>query len=303
MLCDHRKILIPPPPMPVRSPSPAALPPIPTDATPPPATGESAVGRLLTILDLFTADNLQIQVDEVAAWLGVGRSTCYRYLQELSDRGLLAQRGKGRYSLGSRIVELERLLQQSDPLLNAGKSVMAGMADICDNRALLLCTLYNDRVLCTHQVGSSHIIHEGERMPLYRGRGSAFPLFQGAGSQAILANLAPHQIRALYLAKQAEIAESGLGQDWQEFRSALATIRKQGYVATVGKRNPRILALAVPVRHVDGQVMGSLLLLTAHTEAERAQALALVPRLQAEAARIGEFEQRLSSGDTVPPAN
>jgi len=251
------------------------------------AGNTSAVARLLNILDLFTPDTLQIQVDEVASVLGVGRSTCYRYLQELSDRGLLAQRGKGKYSLGSRIIELERLLQESDPLLNAGKRVMSEMADICENRALLLCTLYNDRVLCTHQVGSSHINHQGRHMPIYRGRGSAFPLFQGAGSQAILANLAPHQIRALYLAKQGEIAESGLGEDWTSFRRALSAIRKQGYVTTVGKRNPHILALAVPVLNPEEQVEASLLLLSANTATEQAQVTMLAARLRTHAAEIG----------------
>ncbi|HEY9281008.1 MAG TPA: helix-turn-helix domain-containing protein, partial [Eoetvoesiella sp.] len=209
------------------------------------ANGRSSVSRILDILDLFTPETTIVQVDEVGAQLGVGRSTCYRYLQELCDSGLLVQQGKGRYGLGPRVIELERLLQLSDPLLNAGKTIMAELAPICENRTLLLCSLFKDRVLCIHQTGPDHIIHANEKMPIYRGRGSTLPLFQGAGSQAILAHLAPHQVQALYLAKQSEIAAAGLGSDWKEFRATLNVIRKQGFVSTVGKRNPRVLALAV----------------------------------------------------------
>jgi DNA-binding IclR family transcriptional regulator len=265
-----------------------AVPPMPAEA----GTGGSALSRLLDIFDLFNPQSTLIQIDGVAEHLGVGRSTAYRYLQELGERGFLVQRGKGRYALGPRVIELERLLQHSDPLLNAGKTVMADLADLCQNRTLLLCTLFKDRVLCTHQVGANDILYNKEKMPIYRGRGSVLPLFQGAGSQAILAWLAPHQIRALYLAKAAEIRDAGLGEDWKAFRSALAGIRKQGYAMTVGRRNARVQALAVPVLSVSGQVVASLLLLSANTEKERETVLGVVPRLQDASVRIGELEDQ-----------
>jgi DNA-binding IclR family transcriptional regulator len=262
--------------------------PSPTDA----GSGGSALSRMLDIFDLFSADATIIQIESVAEQLSVGRSTAYRYLQELGERGFLVQRGKGRYALGPRVIELERLLQNSDPLLNAGKIVMAQLADLCQNRTLLLCTLFKDRVLCTHQVGANDIVYNKEKMPIYRGRGSALPLFQGAGSQAILAYLAPHQIRALYLAKAAEIREAGLGDDWKSFRGALTAIRKQGYAATVGRRNAKVLALAVPVLSVTGQVIGSLLLLSPNTDNEREQVLGFLPRLQDASRNIGELEDK-----------
>jgi DNA-binding IclR family transcriptional regulator len=267
----------------------------PVDALSGPADtsgGGSALSRMLDIFDLFSPDATVIQIDGVADHLRVGRSTAYRYLQELGERGFLVQRGKGRYALGPRVIELERLLQNSDPLLNAGKVVMADLADLCQNRTLLLCTLFKDRVLCTHQVGANDIVYNKEKMPIYRGRGSVLPLFQGAGSQAILAYLAPHQIRALFLAKAPEIREAGLGEDWKSFRGALAAIRKQGYAATIGRRNARVLALAVPVLTVAGQVVGSLLLLSPNTEKERETVLGFVPRLLDASRHIGELEDK-----------
>src|SRR5690606_26590353 len=114
------------------------------------------------------------------------------------------------------------------------------------------------------------------------GRGSALPLFQGAGSQIILAHLVPHQIRSMYLSRQDEITAAGLGASWKEFRTNLTRIRKQGFVTTVGKLNPRVLALAVPINNYAGQITGSLLLLCNNTNTEREHVLDLIPRLKSE---------------------
>lgn len=264
----------------------AAVPPDGTDGTDDAApAGGSALTRLLQILDLFTVEHPRVHVDEVVAAFGVGQSTSYRYLRELSDAGLVASQGKGFYSLGRRIVELERLLQQSDPLLLAGKAVMDGLQPHAGNRAFLLCTPYNGRVLCVYKTGAEEIAHAGRSMAIQRGRGTSFPLFRGAGSQVILACMLPYQVKSLYLAHAGEIAESGLGATWKDFRASLSAIRKQGYARTLGRMNPGMYSVAVPILKHDGRVAGSVLMLGAADEAE--DSLKLVPMLQQQAARIG----------------
>ena len=246
--------------------------------------GGSALTRLLQILDMFTLEHPTVHVDEVVAAFGVGQSTGYRYLRELSDAGLVASQGKGVYSLGRRIVELERLLQQSDPLLLAGKSVLDRLQPYCKNRAFLLCTPYNSRVLCVYKVGAEEITHDGKPMQIQRGRGTTFALFRGAGSHVILAYMLPHQVKSLYLTNAAEIAESGLGGTWKDFRTALGQIRKLGFAQTVGKINPGMYSMAVPIMKRDGKVAGSLLMLGATEDLK--VALELVPLLQEKASDI-----------------
>lgn len=246
----------------------------------------SALTRLLQILDLFTLDRPTIRVEEVVQSFDIVQSTAYRYLKELCDAGLLAQQGKGVYSLGRRIVELERLLQLSDPLMLAGRPVMESLEPLAKNRAFLLCAYYKDAALCIDKVGPQEIRFKGSTMQIMRGRGTVFSLFSGAGSQAILANLPPHQIKSLYLSGAPRIAQAGLGEDWKEFRGALSDIRKQGFAQTVGKINPGMHSLAVPVLRADGKVVGSLLMLGAATADNVAHAIDLVPTLQAKAAEI-----------------
>jgi len=248
------------------------------------SAGGSALTRLLQILSMFSLDRPTVTVEDVVEAFGVGQSTSYRYLRELSDAGLIASHGKGVYGLGRRIVELDRLLQQSDPLLLAGKKVMQGFEGFCDNRAFLLCAPYNDRVLCVHNVGMDKISVEGRSKEIERGRGTSFSLFRGAGSQVLLAYMPPHQIKSLYLTSAADIAAAGLGATWKEFRICLSQIRKQGYGRTLGRTNPGMYSLAVPIVKVDGKVAGSLLLLGATAALE--EGMSLLPAMLTQAAAI-----------------
>lgn len=248
------------------------------------SAGGSALTRLLQILSMFSLDRPTVAVEDVVEAFGVGQSTSYRYLRELSDAGLIASQGKGVYGLGRRIVELDRLLQQSDPLLLAGKKVMSELGEHCDNRAFLLCAPYNDRVLCVHNVGVDKISIEGATKEIERGRGTSFSLFRGAGSQVVLAYMPPHQIKSLYLTSATEIAAAGLGASWKEFRTHLSQIRKQGYGRTLGRTNPGMYSLAVPILKSDGKVAGSLLLLGATAALE--EGMALLPAMIEQAAAV-----------------
>lgn len=245
--------------------------------------GASTSARLLTILDLFDVERPTVHVDEVVAALDVGVSTAYRYLRELADVGLIASRGKGTYTVGRRVVELERILQIADPLLVAGKPVLDALVPECRNRAVLLCAPYGDRVLCVHQVGVEEIRHRRRVMTIQRGRGISFPLFKGAGSQIILAHLPPHRIKSLYLQHPESIAEAGLGANWTEFRQALTAMRRAGHVTTTGRLNAGMLSVAVPILRADGYIAGSLLMLGALDERDGVQALLRTLRSSADA--------------------
>lgn len=259
-------------------------------------TASSALTRLLAILDLFTLEHPVVRVEEVVAKFGIVQSTAYRYLKELCDAGLLAQQGKGVYSLGRRIVELERLLQLSDPLLLAGRPVMDALLEACDNRAFLLCAYHRDAALCIYKVGPDEITYKGSTMKIMRGRGTVLPLFSGAGSQALLANLPPHQVKSLYLSSSPQIAEAGLGNTWKDFRSVLAEIRRLGFAQTIGKMNPGMHSVAVPIVRGDGKVAGSLLMLGSASQASMKRAIELVPFLQREAATIAS-EMNMAQSD------
>lgn len=205
----------------------------------------SSLARAFDVLDLFTLESPRLSSDDVSARLGYSRSMAYRYLKELCDAGLLTSMAGGMYGLGPRIIELERLLALSDPLYLAGRAVLKEKRR--EDSAYLLQNLYDDKVLCIYKEGPDTLEHEGRRIVILRGRGQPFPLFQGSGSLALLAYLPHHRIRQVYLRSAHEIAAAGLGQDWAEFRRALAGIRKTGYATSHEQIAPGLGGVAVPI--------------------------------------------------------
>lgn len=247
----------------------------------PPAPGPGSLVRMLEVLDQFAPGQPVIRVDDIQARLGYTKSTAYRYVKALCDAGLLAQASQGRYALGPRIVELERLMRITDPLLQAGEAVLPELVVEVPNSMVLLCSLYRDKVLCIHREGPETIEAGGRRISILRARGLPLPLFQGAASLAILASLPTPRIRALFVRRPAEIAAAGLGADWPAVRQRLACIRRDGQVTTVGRFNRHLAAVSVPVRSGDGaQVAGSLTRIMAAEAYARHDPALLAQRLQ-----------------------
>ena len=228
-----------------------------------------------------------IRVEDVIERLSYTKSTAYRYLKTLCDVGLLAPAGGTFYSLGPRIVELDRLMHLTDPLLQAGQELMPTLATAMPNSIVLLSSLYRDRVLCLHKEGPEAIQAEGRSIRIRRARGLPLPLFQGAASLIILALLPAHRVRGLYLSRQAEITEAGLGADWESFRSHLAALRREGHTITVGQFNPLLAAVAVPViPGGEGEVRGSLTRILARADLPAGGPGALVGELKEAASRM-----------------
>src|SRR5690606_8008464 len=84
----------------------------------------TSLDKAFEILDLFSLARPILRIEEISALLGYTRSTAYRYLKALCDAGLLAPSSGGTYALGPRIIELEHLLQLTDPLYLAGRKVL-----------------------------------------------------------------------------------------------------------------------------------------------------------------------------------
>lgn len=74
---------------------------------------------MLAVRDLVDHAHGVRSVEEIGAATGCTRSTVYRYVGELAAAGLLTQSAPGRHSLGPRIIQLDRQLRESDPLLAA----------------------------------------------------------------------------------------------------------------------------------------------------------------------------------------
>jgi DNA-binding IclR family transcriptional regulator len=227
---------------------------------------------MLAVLDLFTAAQPVWTAEDIIAKLGTSRPTGYRYVRELVAAGLLMRLTGGLYHLGPRIIELDYQIRSTDPVLQAGQPIMKALADRTGCH-VLLSNMYGEQVLNVH--------HEPgiEPLKIRFARGVPLPLFRGSTSKAILAFLPRGRLKRIYERHAGEIAEAKLGRTWEEFRQALAAIRRVGVAYSSGELDPPNVGNAAPFFAADGEVLGSLTLVTLDKRwalSDREQVIALL---------------------------
>ncbi len=215
------------------------------------AEPSSSLERMLRILDQIEDTNAAVTAEDLAARLGFTRSTTYRYLKVLTEAGLVSSLPDLGYTLGPRIAELDWRMRTADPLIRAGRPVMAELAR-SEAGVVLLCRRYRDLVLCVHQERGSDLVHS------FYERGRARPPVRGAASRVILAWLPPPQLARLYGQHAADFAAAGLGDTLAAARTRLRAIRVAGWDATEGQVTQGVTGIAAPILDGSGGVLGSL---------------------------------------------
>jgi DNA-binding IclR family transcriptional regulator len=213
--------------------------------------GASSLTKMLSILDLFTAEKPIWSTNDLIVALETSRSTGYRYIKTLNASDLLSAVGNGYYVLGPRIIELDLQIRNTDPLLQSSKGILDQLVEATGHSALL-CMLYRNSVLCINEklapLSPENLFSRGQKRPLLK----------GAVSKVILAYLPNHQLRNLYSRSSALITDANLGATWPEFRDTLGRIRKEGYTITKGEFNPGVFGVAAPVFNSDDLILGSI---------------------------------------------
>lgn len=211
----------------------------------------SSMTKMLAILDLFTEEKPSWTAEEISNECHFSVPTGYRYVKELSNAGLLARVKGGSYVIGPKIIKLDRQIRISDPIIKIGKPFMESLVQLtgCD---ILLSNIYNEEILVIHTETP-----ENKSLNLSFSRGKPHPLFKSATSKSIVANLQRNDLIKLFDFYQSEISDSGLGNNWDEFKRNLSQIRRQGYCISHGELDAGISAIASPI-FINNQVNGSL---------------------------------------------
>lgn len=228
---------------------------------------------MLSLLDLFTPARPLLTAEEMAGQLGCSAATAYRYAADLCGAGLLA-RFSASFMLGPRIIELDYLIREHDPLLGIGLPLLRNLRDRtgCD---VMVTEMLAEGIITVH--------HERGTDPttVSFSRGRPLPLFRGAGSKAILAFLPPVQQRKLFERHVGEAAAAGLGETWPAFRAALSELRKEGHAISCGELDPQNVGIGAPLLHGIGAPPGSIVAVMSRTRwdlADQSRVTAIVKR-------------------------
>jgi DNA-binding IclR family transcriptional regulator len=219
----------------------------------------SSFDKGLSVLGFFKEGSISAHLDDIVDALGMSKATAYRYVGSLCDAGLLAPTAGGVYVLGPRIIELDRLIRISDPLLIAGSKVMH---EVSERRRMnmMLASYYRDSIMCVD------IAWPDPSIPANFERGKPMSLFRGAMAKIILANLSPYQLRNVALNRPDEIREAGLGGNWAEFRAHMSKLMRDGYAITRAEMMPGGGGISAPIFDPDKKVLGSITFVVAESK-------------------------------------
>jgi DNA-binding IclR family transcriptional regulator len=216
--------------------------------------GTTSAGKVLGLLSLFSPERPVWSPERAARRLGVSLATAYRYVNALVAAGLLEKLERNRYVLGPAIVELDRQIRAADPVLKRAQPVMERLLRrLREPASVLLCRYYRQKVMCIHQETN----RAGEPVSSYE-RGAPRPMFRGATSKVILAHLPPRAIANLWRDHGREIAATGLGPGFDDFKAALKALRQEPVNVSSSEVDEGRTGIAAPIFDGSGRVSGSL---------------------------------------------
>jgi len=212
----------------------------------------TSIQRAIDILDIFTVEQPENGVREMARKLDLHPSSVGRMLVTLTKLGILVQNESNhKYRLGSKVLQWSAVYLGSLDLQKVSRPYMEELLKNTQESVSLYVPSGNERVLI-ERLDSSHFMRVvtqiGQRMPLYA----------GASGKVFLAFL-PTQTRDDVLKNMhLDRLTSKTIIDIKDLLKELILIRKRGYAISHGERVEGVTSLSAPLFNYRNQVIGAI---------------------------------------------
>jgi DNA-binding IclR family transcriptional regulator len=218
---------------------------------PGPSGGVQSVDRAITVLEIL-ARHGEARVTDVAAELAVHKSTAFRLLSALEERGLVEQdHDRGRYRLGFGILRLAGAVTARLDIHRYGRPV-------CERLARDLGETVNLAVIREHHAINVDQVQGTAAISVYNWVGQPTPLHATSSGKVLLAHLSRAERTALLAAAGLPRFTKATITSATRLEKELDLARQQGYATTVQELEPGLNALAAPIRAQQGTVVAAV---------------------------------------------
>ena len=246
--------------------------------------GVQSVDRALTILGILARLG-EAGVTEIAAELGVHKSTAFRLVATLEQHGMVEQNEeRGKYRLGFGVLRLAGattarldVVQEARPIcrkLAADSGETVNIAVLSDRSALYLDQVAGQSALQSHNWVGQHI-----------------PLHATSNGKVLLTGLSWAEVENRVPRLPAYTSTTVTSK--ARLRKELAEVREQGYAVAVDELEVGLTAIAAPIHNAHGDVIASLSVSGPTFRLNEARVKELVAVVQDAA---GEVSRRLGYG-------
>ncbi|MFH8341695.1 IclR family transcriptional regulator [Streptomyces sp. AM6-12] len=209
-----------------------------------------SVDRAVSVLEILARDG-EAGVTEIATELDVHKSTAFRLLGVLENRGLVAQaKDRGKYYLGAGVLRLAGAAAVRLDISQEGVPVCREVADELGETVNIAVPDEDAAVNIMQARGTASVAAQN-----WLGRRT--PLHATSSGKVLLAHLPPAARESL-LARPLHRFTERTVTDAARLRDELATVVERGYGVTVEELEPGLAAVAAPVRAHDGEVIAAI---------------------------------------------
>ncbi|WP_214416030.1 IclR family transcriptional regulator [Sphaerisporangium fuscum] len=221
------------------------------DARPEGNGGVQSVDRAISILDILSQRG-EAGVSEIAAQIGVHKSTVFRLLAALEGRGLVEQaEDRGKYRLGFGIVRLAGGVTARLDLTQQGRPVCRRLAEEIGETV-------NIAVVRSHFAVNLDQVRGPSAVTTYNWVGQLTPLHATSSGKVLLAHLDERHRRELIAAAGLPSFTPNTITSMETLEEQLRTARETGYAITLEEYEIGLNAMAAPVRAYDGEVVAAV---------------------------------------------
>ncbi len=214
------------------------------------ASAVQSVDRAVSVLEIL-ARRGEAGVTEIAGELGVHKSTAFRLLGALENRGLVAQtKGHGAYRLGAGVLRLAGAAALRLDISQEGVPVCRELADEL-GETVNMAVLDEDAAVNIMQARGTAAVTAQNWL------GRRTPLHATSSGKVFLAHMPP-ALREDRLARPLPRFTEHTVIDPPVLRAELDEVLEQGYAVTLEELELGLAAVAAPVRSHDGSVIAAI---------------------------------------------
>ncbi|MGH3741490.1 MAG: IclR family transcriptional regulator [Micromonosporaceae bacterium] len=215
------------------------------------ASPVQSVGRAVTVLEILARDG-EAGVTEIAAEIGVHKSTAFRLVAALQARDLVEQDAdRGKYRLGVGILRLAGATAARLDLVQESRPVARRLALVTGETVNMVVASDGGALYLDQVAGSSALQPQnwvGQRLPLHATSNGKVLLAYWPGPET-LAQLLPGGLE-----RRTEHTITTL----RALQNELRAVREQGYAVVVDELEVGLTAIGAPVRNADADCVASL---------------------------------------------
>ena len=211
---------------------------------------ESVVNAARILLMLRTT--AELQVGQVAANLGVARSTAHRLLTTLQSQGLLQQAGARQpYTPGRELIEIGSQVVGADDLRDRARPLLERLARETGETSHLL-VLHGAEVIFVDGVEGANVIRAAVRV------GVRHAAHVAAAGKALLAELPHAEFMRRYPDEELHGGTSKAIRSRTKLIDELVRCARRGYALNRSESEPDVCAAATVIRSFTGAPIGAV---------------------------------------------